>query len=687
MNKKVFKVAARALVCVAAVSLLSLGSRFFFEKNNQRELLQIQKNLCLQFESDLNEQLALSVQLSKSPLISSYFENPYDETVKELAFNEVLAYQDSFLSKLSFMINDEDLIYYSNNKPLYTLDKSDPTSVWYVNTMKMNKAFDFNVDFDIGLGKTYLWVNAITRNNSGKSLGLIGTGIPLSDFVDTMYKNLPKNLRMFLYNDNLEITGATNLKYLEDKTPLTDVLTGLKGKESQLRSGVDCFVSDAFDFYSISSLPSVGWKMVLYRSFGIKELFANMAVPVVILLVILIGLIVVHVSSNVMTPIKEITLATRNLSSGDADLRRRIELKHGNSMKLLVDLCEGFNGFIAQLQEIIAAVKDSKENLVQNGDGLKKSSELTSRSITGMISNIEGFDYTIENQSASVQEAANVVNQVSSGISSLNSLISTQSESVTQASSTIGKMINNISAVNGNVNSLTESYNELEQNISVGIQKQGQVNNQIEEIQLQSQMLQEANNVISAIAEQTNLLAMNAAIEAAHAGEAGKGFSVVADEIRSLAETSAEQSRTIGQQLSTIQLSITNIVGMSKESTEAFNQVSDGIKSTGVIVQQISGSMREQSAGSNEITHALSVLNDATGEVKSASSQMANNSQMILSQMQKLQSSTEEMKSNMAQMNSGAQVISENEREFIGISQDMTNSIAEIGDQLDRFNV
>ena len=684
MNEKMKKKVIYFCITFGALLFLGLGSRFFFELKGRYELSHLQQALSLQFSTDLNEQLALSVQMSKSPLISSYFENPYDERLKPLAFDEVLAYQNSFLSKLSFMINDADLIYYSNNKPLYTLDKSDPSSVWYINTMKMDKAFDFNVNFDIGLGKTYLWVNAIARNRAGRALGLIGTGIPLSDFVDTMYKNLPSDVKMFIYNDRMEITGATNLKYLEDKTLLTDVIPSLKGKESLLVSDGKNFFSDALSIYSVAPLAAVGWDFVLYRTFGIKEFFKNVAVPAVLVLLMVVLLMGIHITKNFITPIKEIIRATNSLSSGDADLSRRIGLKDG-SIKLLSDLCNGFNGFIGQLQGIISNVKDSKENLVQKGISLRNCSELTSMSIEEMLENIGSFDSTIENQSRSVHETAAVVDQVSSSINSLTSLISTQGNSVTQASSAIEDMIRNISAVNANVNTLTESYTVLESNVQTGISKQNEVNSKIVEIQAQSQTLQEANTVISAIAEQTNLLAMNAAIEAAHAGEAGKGFSVVADEIRKLAEDSAGQSRTIGEQLFAIENSITNIVGISNDSTQAFGQVSDEIKSTGLIVQQIADSMREQSSGSNQITEALSILNNATGEVKSASDQMAHGNREILSQMQSLRSSTEIMKDSMNRMNSEARKISETEKSFSEITNNMENSIAHIGEQLDKF--
>ena len=131
-------------------------ARKSFESSSHKELSQICKNMNLKFELGLNKQLALALQMAKSPIIVNYFEEPSNKGLKRAAFDEILAYQKSFLSKLTFMINDKDLFYYSNNEYLYTLDKDNASSEWYLSAMESSNEYEFNVNYDIGLKQTYM---------------------------------------------------------------------------------------------------------------------------------------------------------------------------------------------------------------------------------------------------------------------------------------------------------------------------------------------------------------------------------------------------------------------------------------------------------------------------------------------------------------------------------------------------
>ena len=265
--KNAIKLAVFAvLLCVTAV-FVTAGSRFLFESNAKKELLQLQQTKLLEFNNGIKDQMALSIQMSKSPLIVSYMKNPSDSALASQAFKEVAAYQDSFLSHLTFMINDKDLNYYSNGNLVYNLDKSDPSSAWYIATSNMTKDYDLFVDYDVGLKKTYMWVNAIVRDEQGVFLGIIGTGIPLSDFVSSMYTNLPEKYEMYLYNSNLEISGATDLNLLEAKTIISDHLPDLKGFNGDLKVSENSFYSTLFTVYSISPVESCGWSIVIFEKF------------------------------------------------------------------------------------------------------------------------------------------------------------------------------------------------------------------------------------------------------------------------------------------------------------------------------------------------------------------------------------------------------------------------------------
>ncbi|WP_443739161.1 methyl-accepting chemotaxis protein [Treponema sp.] len=443
--------------------------------------------------------------------------------------------------------------------------------------------------------------------------------------------------------------------------------------------------------FNISSdISGTQWSLVIIiegaQIFRIaNEIILYMGIAATILAVTLILVLSLCVVS-IMKPLGVVEKTLQGISSGNADLSKRISVKT-NADNEIGRLASGFNTFVEKLQHIIIAMKQTKTELVAAGTKLNDSTEDTAASITQIIANIESMTGNIGTQSESVAQTASAVNQIASNIESLNKMIENQSASVTEASAAVEEMIGNINSVNNSVTKMAEEFNQLEQKAADGVQKQDDVNARIQVIETESQALQEANTVISNIAEQTNLLAMNAAIEAAHAGEAGKGFSVVADEIRKLSETSSSQSKTIGEQLKKITDSIQKMVTASQEAGISFSSVSSGINMTNNLVQEIKNAMQEQGEGSKQISIALNCMNDSTSEVRTASSEMSEGNKTILEEIKVLQNATLSMKEGMEEMNIGAKKINETGSNLSSISENMKSSITKIGDEVDQFQV
>ena len=443
-------------------------------------------------------------------------------------------------------------------------------------------------------------------------------------------------------------------------------------------------------FNIFSGISGTQWTLVIIiegaQIFRIaNEIILYMGIAATILAVTLILVLSLCVVS-IMKPLGVVEKTLQSISSGNADLSKRISVKT-NADNEIGRLASGFNTFVEKLQHIIIAMKQTKTELVAAGTKLNDSTEDTAASITQIIANIESMTGNIGTQSESVAQTASAVNQIASNIESLNKMIENQSASVTEASAAVEEMIGNINSVNNSVTKMAEEFNQLEQKAADGVQKQDDVNARIQVIETESQALQEANTVISNIAEQTNLLAMNAAIEAAHAGEAGKGFSVVADEIRKLSETSSSQSKTIGEQLKKITDSIQKMVTASQEAGISFSSVSSSINMTNNLVQEIKNAMQEQGEGSKQISIALNCMNDSTSEVRTASSEMSEENKTILEEIKVLQNATLSMKEGMEEMNIGAKKINETGSNLSSISENMKSSITKIGDEVDQFQV
>lgn len=678
------KIAAIVFVLVSVAFVSRCARHEFYQKSceNLQRIGEIKK---LEFNAGFNSEVSLARQLSKSPVVVQYMENPTNEVIKNLAWEEFAMFKESFLGNTVFWLSVQEKDFYSDLAFSYHVDPNNPNDYWYNLTIYETEDYNFNINYNQMLNKTMLWINVPVRNSTKTVVGMVGTGIPLSDFTSTMFATLDPDVEMYFYNRQLEITGTRGDESLADKLPITTVMPRLEGVD--LNVAEETFLHTVFGTYMFLPFEEVNWTAVMFIPYTFGSFLRHSVKSFLVFFVVNLTIWLYAFIKALFLPLRALERSVHDLSSEHANLTKRVPANKKMILDIFGTLIDGFNKFIENLQNVVTHVQKSNRNIVEAGGRTADCIMDVVTAIDTSYNFMEIVDKNINNQMESVDSTVRSVSNIVSGIMELNQLVSTQSEGGQQAAVVVEELLSSIGNVYNAVNNLVASFDQLEENAEHGVNAQKNVALKIGEIYAESQMLQEANRVISSIASQTNLLAMNAAIEAAHAGEAGQGFSVVADEIRKLSENASKQSRTIGVQLKTILDSMAGITELSEDLKSAFDRVSEGIKSTNVMVQEISTSMEQQSAGSNQMRIVIDHVMDATMKTQSASDAMAAENASIQREIEMLQESAVSMKGNMDRMKEGTIRIKATGMALKSLSNETRRSIVDIGQELEKFTV
>jgi len=370
---------------------------------------------------------------------------------------------------------------------------------------------------------------------------------------------------------------------------------------------------------------------------------------------LIVTVVIIYLVLNSTTaPIVRVTETLKDISEGEGDLTRSIDL-HSNDE--VGDLAKYFNNTLKKIKDLVILIKNQAHVLSDIGTALSSNMTETAAAVNEITANIQNIKGRVINQSASVTQTNATMEQVIANINKLNGHVENQSSNISQASSAIEEMVANINSVTNTLVNNAANVNALQESSEVGRGGLQEVAADIQEISRESEGLLEINSVMENIASQTNLLSMNAAIEAAHAGEAGKGFAVVADEIRKLAESSGEQSKTIGTVLKKIAESINKITKSTENVLTKFELIDSGVRTVADQEANIRNAMEEQGEGSRQLLKSAGGLNEITQQVKSGSEEMLNGSQEVMHESQNLEKMTQEITGGMNEMASGADQI------------------------------
>ena len=686
----VFSVALFSLIFIGGSTVFIISYTQIVRTNASHDLTQSLEIERIKLEASVNGEIAIAIKMATSPLIIQHFLNPYDPVLKRSGFDEIEGYRRAFASGMVFWASDVDKEFYFAEDNHYTVDVNDPENYWYSMTLYETQRYNFNINYNPEIQRIMLWINAPVFDNSRRPIGLVGTGIDLTEFVNSIYRSYRGSAALYLFNSLGEITGARNTALVTEKENIRNALGSLGGelltRALALRSGEIQTYESSDGIIALGDVPALGWYIAAIQPIGTGEILGSSITFLFLAIVAVIAVIFVIFYIFIVRMLMPMNYMVETLDhiSVDWDLTKQLHLHRYDEIGTLGEF---FNITFGKIREMLVGVKGKTLSMSDTGDELASYMVKTTKDINVINSNIQIMREKVLSQADKVNAAANSMGKIISGMNNLNDHITVQADSVSQSSSAIEEMLANINSVTQTLIRNTANINSLAESSEAGRTDLRKVSNDIQEIAHESESLLEINSVMQTIASQTNLLAMNAAIEAAHAGESGKGFAVVADEIRKLAENSRKQSKTISTVLKKIKMMIDTITKSTSVVLERFQNIENEVHTVSNQESQIRNAMEEQGTGSRQILEAITQLNSVTSLVRKASSEMTVESREVLNQSNDLKRITADVAGSMDDMTQSADEISNSIIRVQEITEENKDNIISLRGEISRFKV
>jgi diguanylate cyclase (GGDEF)-like protein len=294
-----------------------------------------------QIVAPINRELALALRLASSSITRDWVLDESNAQKRNLFFREAEAYRTDFQGKSLFIVTAESLNYYfvephspSIGEARYKINPSDTKDDWFFRTLKSSEAYDITVSREANLGLTKVWLNLLVKNG-GRNIAVIGTGINLSVFIETVIQNSEPGLTTMTLDHTGVIqahkgTQAKTLSALlqseQERSKLINAMNAARSNHNIAQEFVGT-LNNKRHMIAVSWSPELRWFVVAAVDLNVMQfLDLSELAPLLIAAFALFALTAAGFASVlnnlVLTPITQLTQAAAQMADGHLHARQ-----------------------------------------------------------------------------------------------------------------------------------------------------------------------------------------------------------------------------------------------------------------------------------------------------------------------------------------------------------------------------
>jgi methyl-accepting chemotaxis protein len=353
--------------------------------------------------------------------------------------------------------------------------------------------------------------------------------------------------------------------------------------------------------------------------------FVALVIALMTLLIVIL-FVIVHYSFQPLTHLIELT---KELSSGEGDLTKRLNCDEENCDDEKVNEYDEVGQVSLYINKFIDKVHDI---VVKSKHTAIKNSEMSDHLITTSTRILT----RVKQEATVIKEASDTWNKMEQRLFSTVLNLDSLKTQIDEANTSV-------------YNAKADIFSMMKQ-LGDNAQAEKNLAGKLHGLKNEAQSTEAVLTAIATIADETNLLAINAAIEASHAGEKGKGFSVVADEVQKLSERTQEDlikiNRTINGIVEGINEASSEITKESEEMQHLIdisNRTEENMERTEVTMKKVVSISNNSTVVTNDVKSNASEMMGRIHEIFRLSKENVQNVDGMQVVFEELKKSTNEL--------------------------------------------